>query len=79
MSLSILPLLRVRSDVPNYFRLTPVKTKNMLLYNVKIMFLQSETSTAYNLLVTSPHALPLSYGRLLGGAKAVNEVMCTVY
>lgn len=38
---------------------------------MKVMFLQSETSTAYNLLVTNPHALPLSYGRLLGGAKAI--------
>ena len=39
---------------------------------MKKMFLQSETSTAYTVLVTSPHTLPLSYGRLLGGAKAIN-------
>ena len=32
VTLSILPLLRVRSDVPNYFRLTPEKLKNMLAF-----------------------------------------------
>ena len=32
VTLSILPLRRVRGDVPNYLRLTPEKLKNMLAF-----------------------------------------------